>query len=63
MGAQVLVSQKKYLGKYVALQSFTINKVVASGENPSDVLERAQKKGHKTPVLLYVPEKALTHVY
>ena len=53
----------KYKGKYVALESFTGKKVVASGKKPADVMGRATEKGILKPVLIYVPEKNMTHVY
>lgn len=63
MGSQVLVADKKYEGQFVALESFSTHRVVASGDNPSTVVEEARKKGVKTPVLLFVPQKDLTHIY
>lgn len=60
---QTLVSDKKYKGKYVALKSFAENVVVASGKNPSEVMARANKKGVKEPVLVFVPEKPAVHIY
>lgn len=59
----VLVREKKYEGKYVAMESFSGHKVVASGATPSSVLERARGKGYETPVLVYIPKKNLTHIY
>jgi hypothetical protein len=56
MSCQTLVSNKKYAGKYVALKSFVENKVIASGKNPSEVIKRANKKGIKDPVLIFVPQ-------
>jgi len=61
--SQVLVNQKKYLGKYVALESFSVNKVVASGNDPATVMSRAKEKGIDTAVLLFVPEKPMACVY
>ncbi len=54
---RVLVSQKKYMGKIVALRSFSDNTVVASGEDYSDVLTRARAKGVDSPVMVRVPAK------
>ena len=58
-----LISGKKYEGKYVALRSFSDKKAIASGKKLNDVIERAQKKGIKSPVLIFVPEKDHVHVY
>lgn len=63
MTAQVLVGNTKFSGKYVAMVSFTDNKVVASGNDPSKVMNNAIKKGHNAPVVMYVPEKAAVFVY
>jgi len=63
MQCQTLVPNKKYTGKYVALKSFVDNKVVASGQDPSKVIERANKKGVTNPVLVFVPKKATAHIY
>ena len=63
MHYQTLVTGKRYKGRYVALKSFRDNKVIASGKKPDDVLERANKKGIPSPVLIFVPEKDTTHVY
>ena len=63
MQCQTLVSNKRYRGKYVALRSFQENKVVASGKEPVKVLERANKKGVSSPVIVFVPLNHMTHVY
>jgi hypothetical protein len=58
-----LVTEEKYQGKYVALESFNKNKVVAWGDDPSKVIHQARKKGAKSPVLVFVPEKGVSYVY
>lgn len=63
MKPQTLVTQKKYLGKYVALKSLKDNKVVASGKKPIEVVRRANKKGISAPVIIFVPESSMTHIY
>ena len=60
---QVLVKEKKYQGKYVAFEDFNKRGVVASGRNPSKVMENARKKGVDSPVFLFVPEKGTTYLY
>ena len=45
MKSQALVAEKKYEGKYVALESFTNNRVVASGKDPLRVMTAAGKTG------------------
>ncbi|TAL17718.1 hypothetical protein EPN96_04130 [bacterium] len=63
MDAQVLVKDKKYSGKYVAMVSFYDSEVVASGKDPSAVMASARKKGYESPVVMYVPEKSAVFVY
>jgi hypothetical protein len=63
MNAQVLVTDKKFSGKYVAMVSFTDSKVVASGSDPAKVMLSAVKKGLESPVVMYVPERAEVFVY
>ena len=33
------------------------------GDNPEKALREAEMKGFKDPVLLYVPEKNIVHIY
>lgn len=63
MSTQVLVTDRRYEGKYVAMASFASRKVIASGDNPASVVERAQKKGVTSPVLVFIPKKNVTHIY
>ena len=63
MSPQVLVANKKYIGKYVAMKSFTDRTVVASGKDHDGVVDRAQKKGIMFPVVIFVPEKDMIHIY
>ena len=63
MNSLTLVTQKKYIGKYVALKSLKDNKVVASGRKPVEVVRRANKKGVSSPVIIFVPASNMTHVY
>ncbi|NCO38753.1 MAG: hypothetical protein COZ06_12185 [Armatimonadetes bacterium CG_4_10_14_3_um_filter_66_18] len=60
---QVLVTQRKYMGKIVALRSFSDNTVVASGKDYSEVLDRARAKGVESPVMVRVPAKKTVCCY
>jgi len=60
---QILVKNKRYEGKYVAFRSFNDRRVVASGKNPSDVLNKSKKKGAKTPVLVFVNKDNTAYIY
>lgn len=60
---QALITEEGYEGKYVALRSFVDRSVVASGDDPKDVMEKARKAGCGEPVVFYVPEHNITLVY
>ena len=60
---RVLVSQKKHMGKIVALRSFSDNTVVASGTDYAAVLARARKAGVERPVMVRVPAKKMVCCY
>lgn len=60
---KVLVKTDKYNGRYVAMKSFNDNTIVGSGEDPESALKEAAEKGFKDPVLIYIPEKDLVHIY
>ena len=63
MAGQVLVKEKRYEGKYVAMVSFTNNRVVASGDDPAKVVKLAEMKGVSQPVVLFVPKGNITQIY
>ncbi len=48
-----------YKGKWVALESATKIKVVASGKNLKEVLGKAEKKGFRMPMMIQVPKEIL----
>ena len=60
---KLLVATDEYNGRYVALKSFDDNTIVGVGDNPEEALKIAERKGFKNPVLLYIPEKDLVHIY
>jgi hypothetical protein len=60
---KVLVSTDKFNGRYVAMKSFVNNTIVGVGDNPEEALKDAKAKGFKDPVLLYIPEKDIVHIY
>ena len=60
---RVLVRNKKYIGKYVAMKDFDNRTVVGYGNNPTEALKSAARKGYKAPVIVFVPEKATIHIY
>ncbi|MDO9464159.1 MAG: DUF5678 domain-containing protein [bacterium] len=58
-----LVKEKKYSGQYVALKSFEDDTVISSGDHVNEVYEKAAKKGHNDPVIIYVPKKDMVQVF
>ncbi len=60
---KVLVTTDEYNGRYVAIKSFDDNTVVGVGDDPEEALKDAEAKGFKNPVLLYIPEKDIVHIY
>lgn len=64
MSFKILVEDRdKYGGKYVATKSFEDSDVISSGSDPVKVIKAAKKKGVDDPVLIYIPEKGMTHIY
>ncbi len=59
----VLVSEEGYEGKYVALRSVSDRTVVASGDDPEAVMQKARARGAAQPVLFFVPSHDITLVY
>ncbi len=52
---------KKYKGLWVALKDDE-KTVVASGKTVKEVLKKAQKSGHKIPILTKMPERLVPYV-
>lgn len=52
---------KKYKGLQVALKDDE-RTVIAQGKSVREVMEKAKKKGFKTPVLFRVPTKIIPYV-
>jgi len=60
---RILVTTDEFNGRYVAMKSVDDNTIVGVGEDPEKALREAEAKGFKNPVLLYIPEKDLVHIY
>lgn len=54
---------EQYDGQYVAVKSFFNREVISHGKQPADVLKEAIEKGFSDPVLLFIPEKGMVHIY
>ncbi len=60
---QVLIKERKYEGKYVALKDINHPNPIADGKNPDDVYKSAIEKGFKNPLILYVPIHGMVQIY
>ena len=60
---KVLVTTDEFNGRYVAMKSFNDNTIVGVGDDPEEALRDAEAKGFKNPILLYIPEKDIVHIY
>ena len=58
----IVNNANKYRDKWVAMPSFNNRNVVASGIDPEAVIKRAKKKGHTSPVVIYVPAKNVRYI-
>jgi hypothetical protein len=60
---QVLIKERKFEGKYVALRDMKDHLPVADGDNPKEVYDAAVRRGVKAPLLLFVPAQGMVHIY
>lgn len=59
----LIANGNEYSGMYVALRSFTDKNVVVSGSDPKDVYDRAILNGIADPVVFFVPQSDMVHIY
>ncbi|MCR4287937.1 MAG: DUF5678 domain-containing protein [Deltaproteobacteria bacterium] len=52
-----------YDGKYVATKSFLDKEVVCYGDDIVKVYNAAKEAGIEAPVVFYIPERDLIHIY
>jgi hypothetical protein len=60
---ELVKNAKKYYGQYVATRSFKSRDVVAFGKSIIDVVKRAKKMGVEEPVVHYVMDPNIPHIY
>ena len=60
---KILVTTNEYNGLYVAVKSVDDNTVVGVGDTPEQALQDAERKGYKEPVIIYIPEEDVVHIY
>ena len=58
-----MVKTDEYNGRYVAMKGFEDHTVIGVGDDPEAAIKDALAKGYKEPVLLYIPEKEMVHIY
>ncbi len=58
-----MVNDRKYIGKYVAMESFNNRDIIASGKDPIDVISKAERKGFMNPLVIFVPPKDMVNIY
>ncbi len=59
---RLLAHEQKYQGKYVAISPGE-EKIIASGQDPAAVIEKARKKGVSVPAIVFVPKKNVAYIY
>jgi hypothetical protein len=57
------VNNRKYIGRYVAMESFNNKSIIASGKDPIDVMARAERKGLTNPLVVFVPPKGAVNIF
>ena len=59
----VLIKEKKFEGRYVALEDIDHPLPITDGKSPDEVYESAVKKGFSDPLILYVPLHGMVQIY
>jgi hypothetical protein len=60
---EIVKNANKYYGKYVTTKSFASRDVVTFGKSIIDVFKRAKKMGVEEPVVHYVMDPNIPHIY
>jgi len=60
---QILIKEKKYNGRYVALRDFDDSTVVSDSDSPEEAYAEALKKGYSNPVIVFIPTKDMIQIY
>lgn len=59
----ILLKSNRYVGKYVAIKSFSDKTVVGTGKSPKTAIEKAVKKrGSKSYCILCSPKRYATYI-
>lgn len=60
---QTLINNNNFNGKYVTIEDFANHTVISEGSTPQEAYEKAIKKGHKNPVIIFVPATGMVQIY
>jgi hypothetical protein len=60
---QVLIKDIKYSGQYVVIKDLNDSTIITHGDDPKTIYEEAVKKGFLEPIILFVPNKDMVHIY
>ena len=59
----IVKNASKYYGQYVTTKSFSSRDVVTFGPSVVDVYDRAKAMGIEEPVVLYIMDPSIPHIY
>jgi hypothetical protein len=60
---QILIKNAKYNGRYIAIKDLSNKRVIAYGKDPKEAYNGAVRKGHRNPLILYIPTKGMAQIY
>ena len=60
---QTVIAKDSFNGKYVAMKSFDDKQVVGEGSTPQEAYEQALRKGHKSPIITFIPSRNMVQIY
>ena len=60
---KVLVSDKKFEGKYVAFDASKGKNIIASGRDPGKLIDKVREMGVSVPAIVFVPKENMAYIY
>jgi hypothetical protein len=57
------VNTEEFTGKYIATESFSSNKIIASGTDLVEVYNEAIESGVSEPVINFIPKEGIVSIY
>lgn len=58
----LIKNERAFRGQFVATSTFNDRNVIAHGKDPQKVMRQAEQKS-ESPVVFFVPDKNVTHIY